>query len=176
MAVASFDDQNLGGIQLAGALGSAIGAAFFLPGVSEAVLGATGFVLKTGAKAGWAGLKTTARVGAVAGRGIAAGFRSGAIPKAAYGTAAGTLGNLVRTTRTIAGGSIYTAARVGSWVYNHPALTTAMVAPVALGAAATTSWMYPNRPHGTPTRQPVSNLMDVLNASGDIVLGMHNSR
>lgn len=141
--------------------------------------------LKMGLKVGWGATKLAAKTGVAAakigwaGRGLAA---NGA---ASYGGAALRAG--LQAARTVAGGAAYGAIKAGGWIYRNPGMALIAAAPLGLGMAA-----YDNEhaagqgqvgsPNitemmgGTAGGAGINALMDSMNATGDVVLGMHKKR
>lgn len=137
--------------------------------------------LKMGLKGAWGATKAVAGMGmgaakvGWAGRGFAG----------AYGGAAfrGGLGAL----RTAAGGAAHGAIKAGGWIYRNPGMALAAAAPLGLGMAAFDNERAPGMgtigsPNvtdvmgGSAGTAGVSALMDSMNATGDVVLGMHKKR
>jgi len=167
--------------ELGQSIGSSVGLALVSPIGAAAVLGG----LKFGAKTAW---KTAKVAGPPIGKAIWGGMRTGAGPatKVAGSYASAGIRGALSAAKTVAGGSVYGAAKVGAWIYKNPGTALIAAAPIGIGMAAYNSEANPENIIGSPNMTElqggssgsagVNELMDSLNATGDVVLGMHRSR
>lgn len=181
MPISTYDDQNIGGRQTASAIGSAFGTIPFLPGGINASLIALAAIA---APVAAVGIGTIALTGASLAGGTYLGFKSGAIPWLAKKV----LFNTAKATQVVGGGIAYGATKTASWIYKHPYSTLGIAGTAGLGTGAMSSWMSPNRPHATPYRESMTNIMggtsnygisqimSDMNVDGSIVFGMANRR
>lgn len=168
--------------EMAQALGGLAGFAVMSPLGGSLLFGG----LKLGAKAAWGTAKATVPVAAKLGWGATkAGAKPFAKLTGAYAGAVARGG--INAARTVVGGAAYGAIKAGGWIYRNPGTALALSAPLALGMAAFNSERpsnagvigSPNMTEvmgGTAGQAGVSDLMASMQATGDVVLGMHRKR
>jgi len=171
------DTEDSASSELMQAGGSAFLAFMVTPWGAKAGIGA----LKYGAKGAWWGVKTGAKavktVSAPLGRGVLKAFDRTAVP---VGKGVGK--QVFQTGKQAVGGTIKAGLSAASWVYQHPIMAPLAAGALGAGLASVSSKSANsgvNAYSATDVMGGTSNtsmLMNELNASGNIVFGLHNRR
>lgn len=153
-----------------------LGALWFAAG-TEAGFNVIGRV----AKVGWNATKGTYR----AARYVAKPLMTGGLARfAARGTYRGAK-MYTPQVRDVIGGGVRGTYKAASWMYRNPVAMLGLAGGAGLAWAMDPSQRSANETYGSPsmveamggnTNAGVSQLMDVMNANGNIVLGMNNRR
>lgn len=179
------DNQPSAGGELALAAGSALGAAFFVPGAEKIGMAVAKGIWKGAIKpaAQIAGIGLGAAAAVPLGAGYVAATTSGGRAAAGY-AAKLAIRTPLRMARTAIGGTAYAAYNIGKVAMNHPILTTGLAGAAGVGMATmgnvpANSQMFSGGMvdvMGGTSNYGVSGMMSNMNASGNIVLGANRRR